>query len=146
MALYSNLMCNWNTWSQSGIQWLRIQIGFHVCITFLRFFAQHEEFSKWETRSIRCQRCQRQCCGSGNGSCLSPLMRIRIRISRINRLIFHTFWLVICQLVRIRVQLITSGSTIKLITMMRIRIQLITLMRIRILPFYLMRIRISNTG
>jgi hypothetical protein len=37
-----------------------------------------------------------------------------------NRLIFHTFWLVICKLMRIR---------------MRIRIQLIIMMRIRILIF-----------
>ncbi len=48
-----------------------------------------------------------------------------------NRLLFHTFWLVICKLMRIR-----------------IRIQAITLMRIRIrtLPFHLMRIRIHTTG
>ncbi len=56
-----------------------------------------------------------------------------------NRLIFHTFWLAICKLMRIPIQLIT---------LMRIRIQLITLMRIRIriLPFNLMRIWIRNTG
>ncbi len=40
----------------------------------------------------------------------------------LNRLIFHTFWLVICKLMRIRIQFITS-------------------MQIRTLIFYLMRIR-----
>jgi hypothetical protein len=52
-------------------------------------------------------------------------------------LIFLTFWLVICKLMRIRIQLITL-----------IRIQLTTLMRIRIqiLPFNLMRIRNHNTA
>jgi hypothetical protein len=44
-----------------------------------------------------------------------------------NRLIFHSFRLVACKL-------------------LRIRIQLFTLMLIRILPFILMRIRIRNTG
>ncbi len=44
-----------------------------------------------------------------------------------NRLILHIIWLVICKL-------------------MRIRIQLITLMRIRILPSNLKWIRIHNTG
>jgi hypothetical protein len=48
-----------------------------------------------------------------------------------NRLIFHTFWLVICKRMRIR---------ILFIILMWIRIQLITLMRIRSLPFNLMRI------
>jgi hypothetical protein len=40
-----------------------------------------------------------------------------------NTLLFHTFWLVICKLMRIWIQIIT---------LMRIRIQIITLMRIRI--------------
>jgi hypothetical protein len=54
-----------------------------------------------------------------------------------NRLILLTFWLVICKLMRIRIQLITL-----------IRIQLTTLMRIRIqiLLFNLMRIRNHNTS
>jgi hypothetical protein len=43
--------------------------------------------------------------------------------------IFHTFWLVICKLIRILIQLNTL-----------VRIQ------VRILPFNLMRIRIHNTG
>jgi hypothetical protein len=40
-------------------------------------------------------------------------------------LIFHTFWLVICKVMRIRIQT-------QLFTLTRIRIQLITLIRIRI--------------
>jgi hypothetical protein len=62
-----------------------------------------------------------------------------------NRLIVHTFWLVICKMMRIRIRFGTQ-----LITLMRIRIrfrtQLITLMRIRIRIrtqlITLMRIRI----
>jgi hypothetical protein len=41
------------------------------------------------------------------------------------KLIFHTLWLVIYKLMRIRIQLIT---------LMRIRIQLISMLRIQILP------------
>ncbi len=69
-----------------------------------------------------------------------------------NRLIFHTVWLVVCKLMRIRIQIqiITlMRMRIKLITLMRIRIriQLITLMwiRIRVLPFNLMRIQYGST-
>jgi len=59
-----------------------------------------------------------------------------------NRLIFHTFWLVIWKLMRIRIRI-----RIQLITLMRmqIRILLITLKRIWVLPFNLMRIRIHST-
>jgi hypothetical protein len=46
------------------------------------------------------------------------------------RLIFHKFWLVICKLMRIRIQLIT-------LMRMRIRIQRITSMRIRIRDLHL---------
>ena len=46
--------------------------------------------------------------------------------------ISNSLWLVICKLMRMRVQFIT---------LMWIRIQRITLKRIRILPFHLMRIR-----
>jgi hypothetical protein len=63
-------------------------------------------------------------------------MRIRILVVTLIRIlasIFHTFWLVICKLMRIRIQ-------IQLITLMRIRIQLITLMRIRIQLITLKRI------
>jgi hypothetical protein len=59
---------------------------------------------------------------------LDPSFQIKAQNleKRSNRLIFHTLWLVIGKL-------------------MRIRIQLITLMRIWILPFNLMRIRMRNT-
>ncbi len=50
-----------------------------------------------------------------------------------NMLIFHTFWLFICKLMRIRIQLIT-------LMRMQIQILLITLKRIWIQPFNLMRI------
>ncbi len=59
-----------------------------------------------------------------------------------NRLIFHTFWFVICKVMQIRIPYITSMR-------FRIRIQLINLIWIwiRILPFNLirMRIQIHNT-
>ncbi len=47
----------------------------------------------------------------------------------------HTFWLFICKLMWIRVQLVT---------LMRIRNQFITFMRIRILTFNSMRIHVSS--
>jgi hypothetical protein len=53
-----------------------------------------------------------------------------------NRLIFHTFWLVM--------QIDTDPDLDPVYH--RIRFQLITLMQIRILPFILMQIRIHNTG
>ncbi len=59
----------------------------------------------------------------------------------LKRLVFHTFWLVVCKLMRIRTRI-----RIQLITLMLIRIQLITLMRFWILLFNLMRIRNRNTG
>ncbi len=67
--------------------------------------------------------------------CLDPSFQKRLEILKMcsKRLIFHSFWLVICKLMRI-------GIRIQLITLTRIRLQLITFMRIRILPFNLMRI------
>ncbi len=58
----------------------------------------------------------------GSGSLIPTLNKCS------NPLIFHTFWLVTCKLMRILIR-------IQPITLMRIRIQLITLIRIRILPF-----------
>jgi hypothetical protein len=72
-------------------------------------------------------------------ACHGDLLWCRLKLWKsAHRLLFHTFWLVICKLMRIRIR-------IQLVTLKRIRIQLITLMRIRILPFNLMRIRIRST-
>ncbi len=62
---------------------------------------------------------------------LASKKRLKTMKNFLLMVIFHTFWLVICKLMHIRIR-------IQLITLMRIRI--------RILPFYLMRIRIHNTA
>ncbi len=66
-------------------------------------------------------------CGSGSEASFQIKAQKLKKCS--NRLIFHTFWLGICKLMRIQIRV-----QIQLITLMRmrIRIQLITLMRKRI--------------